>query len=326
MKDKLEDNDGLKILSDLEESSNIEFDDSDKTVVKKKSLGKPSKLHTTAAGESPWKLVSLDTLPSKGMMYPPGFEMLIKSAKTKEIRHWSTIDEHDPLDVFEKITFIVSSCSKINVKNANVKLNINDILEIDKYHLLFKIHKITFPNNENKLIAKVKDTNPSCNTTTSVHVTDSNLQGFVYPRELMEWYSKEEQCFIVESEKLNETIRIYMPTLGSTKIFNEYIELCRSRGLSQDDAFDRIAPYLIGNWRTTSPEDLINIRNKSNSWNENKFLFLHGFTNQLIKNSRNRVLSICESCKSKIDSSIFLGGSFTVKDIFIVSSRLRDLI
>jgi len=142
----------------------------------------------------------------------------------------------------------------------------------------------------------------------------------------MEWYSEEERCFVIPSEKLNETIYLFMPTIGSTKVVNEYKQLCLEKGIQEDEAFDKIAPYLISNWRTTSAEDLLNLRNESIRWNENKFLFLHKATEELIKNSKNKVLGICEKCKSKIDSSIFLGGSFTVKDIFIVSSRLRDLI
>ena len=323
MDNNTEDKEALDILSKLEESGDVKFDKEEKKVT---SLGKASRQFMSDAGESPWKLVALNTLPSKGMMHDVEFEQLIKSAKTKEIRHWSTIDEYDPVDIFDKIAYVTESCSKLNIKGSNARLNSNDILEIDKYHILFKIHKITFPNAENKLMAKVKCTSNSCDKISSIHTTDTNLQGFSYPMELMEWYSEEERCFVIPSEKLNETIRLYMPTIGVTKVVNEYKELCLIRGLSEDEAFDKIVPYLIDSWRTTSAEKLLELRSESNRWSENKFLFLHGATEALIKNSKNKVLGICEKCKSKIASSIFLGGSFTVKDIFIVSSRLRDLI
>jgi len=323
MKDS-EDKAALDVLSGLENTGDVKFDN--EKPKKKTSLGKASTSLTSGAGDSPWKLISLDNLPSRGIFYPIDFEFLIKSAKTKEIRHWSTIDQYDPIDIFEKIAFITESCSRMNIRGKKVSFNSNDILEVDKYQALFKIHKITFPNNENKLIAKVKCTTNTCDKISSIHTTDSNLKGFTLPRELMEWYSEEERCFVIPSEKLNETIYLFMPTIGSTKVVNEYKQLCLEKGIQEDEAFDKIAPYLISNWRTTSAEDLLNLRNESIRWNENKFLFLHKATEELIKNSKNKVLGICEKCKSKIDSSIFLGGSFTVKDIFIVSSRLRDLI
>jgi len=86
-------------LSNLESEGGITYDKPE-TIEKVTSLGKAStSTTTTMAGESGWKLVKLDNLPSKGLAYHDNFELLIRSAKTKEIRHWSTIDEYDPIDV-----------------------------------------------------------------------------------------------------------------------------------------------------------------------------------------------------------------------------------
>ena len=310
---------------ELEEAANQHIAESAEKIT---SLGKPSTYQpiTSSANESGWKTIALNTIPSKGLMYPENLEFLIRSAKTKEIRHWSTIDEYDPIDVNEKIAFVTESCSRIHLKGDPRPMNSNDILEVDKYQILFKIHRITFPNNENKLMAKVKCPNKSCGVVNSIHTTDMNLQGFEFPEELMEWYSQEERCFVINSEKLMETFRIYLPTVGSTKVFNDYKALCKRRGLEEDKAFDKMAPYLIASWREFSAMDLLNLRSESSRWPENKFLFLYRACEMLEKNSKNKVLGICEKCKTKIASSIFLGGSFTAKDIFIVSTRLRDLV
>lgn len=310
---------------ELENNANREVEESAEKIT---SLGKPSTYQpvTSAANESGWKTVALNTLPSNGLLYPDNLEFLIRSAKTKEIRHWSTMDEYDPIDVNEKIAFVTESCSKMHVKGEPRPMNSNDILEIDKYQVLFKIHRITFPNNENKLIAKVKCPSKSCGAINSIHTTDMNLQGFEFPEELMEWYSQDEKCFVINSEKLMETFRIYLPTIGSTKVFNDYKALCKRRGLQEDKAFDKMAPYLISNWREFSAMDLLNLRSESARWPENKFIFLYRACEMFEKNSKNKVLGICEKCKTKIASSIFLGGSFTAKDIFIVSTRLRDLV
>ena len=313
-------------LSNLESEGGITYDKPE-AIEKVTSLGKAStSTTTTMAGESGWKLVKLDNLPSKGLVYHDNFELLIRSAKTKEIRHWSTIDEYDPIDVSEKISFITDSCSKMHVKGEPSVMSSNDILEIDKYQILFKIHKITFPNNENRLIAKIKCNNKKCGKVNDIHTTDSNLGGFEYPDELMEWYSREERCFVINSEKIGETFKIYMPTVGSTKVFNEYKKLCKRRGITEDKSFDNIAPYLISDWRTFTANNLLDLRNQSNNWHENKFLFLHKATQMLKSNSKNKVYGICEKCKTQIASSIFLGGSFTAKDIFIISTGLRDLV
>ena len=316
-------------LGELEASSQLEYDKSEKEKPKKvTSLGKASISSTvdTMANESGWKLVALNNLPSQGLFYDRNIEILIKSAKTKEIRHWSTIDEHDPIDVSDKIAFVTDSCSKLNIKGEIKNLNSNDILEIDKYQTLFKIHRLTFPNNENVLKANIKCSNTKCGHVNSIPVSDTNLQGFQIPEEMIEFYSEEERCFIINSEKLGETIKLYMPTIGSTKLINEYKKLCKRRGYNEDKSIDNILPYLIPSWKNTEVSELFSIRNQSNNWSQNKFIFLHKATELLSLNSKNKVLGICEKCSNKMASSIFLGGSFTAKDIFIVSTRLRDLV
>ena len=65
MDNNTEDKEALDILSKLEESGDVKFDKEEKKVT---SLGKASRQFMSDAGESPWKLVALNTLPSKGMM------------------------------------------------------------------------------------------------------------------------------------------------------------------------------------------------------------------------------------------------------------------
>jgi hypothetical protein len=333
MNSKEEDEYQRKILDDLDKQGGvnnipIEAETQEVEVEKEKptSLGKTRAAQSmgSMASEPGWKLVKLDNIPSKGMMYPENLEALIRSVKVGEIRHWSIIDEHDPLDVFEKISFVLEACSRFNLRGEIGSFNINDILEIDKYQFLFKIHRISFPNNENKLIARLK--HEKCKTVSSIHVTDLNLGGFQYPPELMEWYSPEERCFVVKSEKLNDEWRLYMPTIGASKLINEYKKECRRRGIAEDKAFDKMAPYLIGEWRGKTVDYVFHLRSESNRWHQNKFLFIHKATEKLREISKNKVHGVCDKCKDQMASSIFLGGSFTVKDIFIISTGLRDLI
>ena len=115
----------------------------------------------SAASESSWKLLDLRSLPSQGLFYPEGTELLLRSAKTREIRHWSTINENDPLEVREKINFVLNACTKLKVAGGR-PLNFNDFLEIDRYHILFRVYELTFPNQENKLWANIKCNNERC--------------------------------------------------------------------------------------------------------------------------------------------------------------------
>jgi hypothetical protein len=279
----------------------------------------------SGAAESSWKILDLRGLPSKGMFYPENSELLLRPAKTKEIRHWSTIDENDPIDVKEKINFVLNACTKFKVKGGR-PLNFNDFLEIDRYHILFRIYELTFPNQENKLWANIKCDNDRCGHINRIQVGSQNLKGFECPEELMKWYSSEERCFKVISDKLQETIRIYLPSFGvETKIKQRKTAELNS-GTEIDDAFYEFAPYLAGEWRTCDGGYLSNLKIGSQNWQQNKFVFIHKFTKALKDASLNKAGCKCEKCGNLTESHIFLGGSFTVKDIFIISAGLDELI
>jgi hypothetical protein len=277
----------------------------------------------SAASESSWKLLDLRSLPSLGLFYPEGTELLLRSAKTKEIRHWSTIDENDPLDVREKINFVLNSCTKIKVPGGR-PLNFNDFLEVDRYHILFRVYELTFPNQENKLWANIQCEKDSVVTRTQV--LSANLKGFQYPDELMKWYSDEDRCFKIVSERLNETFYIYLPTIGVENKFRLKRQEDINKGVEIDDAFYETGPYLIRDWRQLSSSVLTELKFNSTGWPENKFVFIHKFTKQLKDASLNKVISVCDKCKDTTESHIFLEGSFTVKDIFIISAGLDELI
>jgi hypothetical protein len=295
------------------------------------SLGKISTYgsleEVSAAAESPWKLLNFNTLPSLGLFYPEKSELLIRSAKTKEIRHWSTLDEHDPLDVLEKINFILNSCTKFKIKGNPTALNFNDYLEIDRYHILFRIYELTFPNQENKLFAYIKCSSTTCGHKNQTQVTTQNLKGFEYPDEIMKWYSKEERCFVITSEKLNETLYFYMPSSGTTSRLRQKKKADDNRGnIKPDKSFYSQAKYLIDNWRNADLKYLTNLKMSTLDWSERKFLIIYKFVELLENASINKAICICEKCRTQTDSAIFLGGSFTVKDIFIISAGLDELI
>jgi hypothetical protein len=337
MSEHIDDEDGLSYLESLDSESGINKPvdlkpAQDEMVEKKepiKSLGKARTYESSelsGAEESPWKILNLDLLPSRGMFYPVGAELLIRSAKTKEIRHWSTMDEHDPIDVEEKINFVLNACTRFKIKGNPQPFNFNDFLLVDRYHILFRIYELTFPNQENKLMANIRCENPKCKHVNKIQVTSRNLNGFEIPENYMRWYSEEERCFVVPSEKLQETLKFYIPTAGINAMLKKRRKFEEGRGAESDPSFYSMAPYILSNWRTTRPENIGELKIESNSWSNDKFNAIYRFTEDFKKSSLNRASGVCEKCKEPMESHIFLGGSFTVKDIFIISAGFDELI
>lgn len=328
MSDNIDESSALNHLDQIDEkhgiNQQIEIDKKEPS----KSLGKASTYSNSMsdAEESPWKILNLELLPSTGAFYDINSELVLKSAKNKEIKHWSTMDEHDPLDVREKINFIINKCAKFKVKGTNRYFNANDLCNTDLYHLLFRIHELTFPNAENKLMAKIKCKNKSCGHINRTHVTSKNLLGFNVPANLLQWYSPEERCFVIDSEKVGEVLRFYLPTNGVLSEFRRYKNKEIQSGRSIDESFYNIAPYMIKDWRDLTDQNILQIKSSYDGWGDIKFTAVYKFIEELKKTSLNRVLGSCEKCKSRLEDHIFLGGSFTTKDIFIISGGFNEFI
>ena len=88
MSDNIDDSSALNHLDSLDEKHGI----NNQVEVDKKepseSLGKSRTYSNTlsAAEESPWKILNLDLLPSMGAFYDINSELVLKSAKNKEIK------------------------------------------------------------------------------------------------------------------------------------------------------------------------------------------------------------------------------------------------
>lgn len=331
MNENLETDDALKHLDEIDKQHGINkpTEEAETKVEPVTSLGKAKSYDNpqlSEAEESPWKLLNLSLLPSNGMFYHNDIELLIKSAKTKEIRHWSTMDDHDPIDIREKINFILNKCTKFKIRGNPTPMNFNDYLDIDKYHILFRTYELTFPNQENKLMANIRCSNDSCKHVNRIQVTSQNLLGFKIPDELVKWYSESDRCFKIVSEKLGETLMIYIPTSGVLDKFRQKKRSDANIGIEIDDAFYNFGPYLVNDWRNLSMDYISNLKLDSNSWSTEKFTVIYKITEMLKDASINRATGVCEKCKTRLESSIFLGDSFTIKDIFIISAGLNELI
>ena len=280
------------------------------------------------AAELYWKNLPVDNLPSAGLFYPKGIIITFRSAEMTEIRHWSTIDENDMLDMDTKMNFILEKCVK--VKSADgAWMSWEDLLEIDRFYILFCIHEISFPNGENKLMVKFKCP-PTCkgdgNYRESVQLRSNMLNLLVIPDDLMQYYNEEERCFVKVSTKLNETLRFYLPTIGVSKKIKNIINDAQENGGFVDKAFIKIAPYLIDEWRSLNEKSLESLRMDTFKWGKNKTLFINGLTDKLEKSVNLTVKKECPTCHIDLEAPIFFRGGFTIKSLFAVSTGFDELI
>lgn len=295
-------------------------------------LARSAQFESTVSGANDnfWKNLPLENLPSRGLFYPEGAELTFRSASASEIRQWSTIDESDILDIDDKLNFIIEKCTRFKVRGGESWLTWRDILEIDRLFIVFLIHEITFPEGQNELFVKLECAAQTCaeedRYTDDVKVRSQMLQLFEMPEELMEWYSPEYRCFKVESSKLNETFYLYAPTLGVLERLRKRISELRATGISIDKAFIKMAPYMIQDWSKFNAKQYSQLSSESLGWHQNKFTFITKFSEMMQSARDNSIVTLCPKCGAKLSSTIFSRDSFTIKDLFLISGRLNQLV
>jgi hypothetical protein len=276
-----------------------------------------------------WKNIPLETLPSRGFFYPDGAEITIKAATVSEIRQWSTIDDQDMLDIDDKLNYIIEKCCRFKIKGGQTWLTWRDISELDRLALIFMIQEMTFPADQNSLYVKfecIEGCESDARWSDNVKIKSPMLKFIDIPEDVMKYYSPEYKCFEVQSAKLNETFYLYMPTIGAVERLRARIAEVRKSGKSPDRAFISIAPYLIQDWQSLNQQAYTTLSRESFGWHINKFTFIKKFTEMIERARLSMVNTQCPKCGNKVSTPLFQQSGFTVKDLFLISGGLDELI
>jgi len=281
-----------------------------------------SEIH--GSNDNGWKNVPLFTLPSKGMFYPDGTEITIRSATVVEIRQWSTIDDGDMLDMDDKLNFIIEKC--LRIKSPDGISSWKDVKELDRFYLVFRIHELTFPNGENKLNVTFSCT-PQCGYDAKVQLSSAYLDNMVQMRDsVLRYYNPDTKCFSKYSDKLQEDVVLHVPSIGTMMYIKKEYRESRENGKNIDTSFIRLAPFFVSDWRKLKPESFEQLRHRTYQWNQNKFLFISAFIDEFKKGINTTIQHKCERCDAVLERPLFFRGGFTIKDLFTVSSSFDDLI
>jgi len=288
----------------------------------KKTITKPE---ISTPNQLGLKNIPLSVLPSEGKYYLPGFELSIRSATVAEIRHWSTIDENDLLSVDDQLNYILERCTTITIDGQLASWK--EILEIDRFYIVFRIQELTFPNGENYIPHKFEC---ACDVESPYSekkpISSSMLSSFDFPEELAAFYSEDLRAYRVESEKLNTNFNLFLPTLGTMQKLREIVLDINRAGKKIDKAFLKIVPYFVGDWDSLNSQTFSVLNEESLTWHINKFTFITKFADAIQKSKRQVLKDDCPKCGAKIDSRIFLDSSFTVKDLFLISAGFSELV
>jgi|TARA_B110000967_G_scaffold210023_1_gene269637 hypothetical protein len=219
--------------------------------------------------------IPIKSLPSAGMFYPEGTELHIRSAKVVEIRHFSTMDENNILDVDEKLNSILESCTRVTSNKK--RMSYKDLLEEDRFFLILSIRDLTFPEPESNLSVDHLDKKGD---THKIEVSKDNFTYFKVPESIDKYYDRAERTFLIETKSFG-TIQLAPPTIGIMQKMTAYIKDRQEKSLKVDQSVLQIMPYMITEWRGFTDKEIFKFEIEMNSWSNKKYSLIYKLAEQM---------------------------------------------
>ena len=264
-----------------------------------------------------WMVLDQSELPSKGKFYPNGCVIKIRSARAAEIRHFSTMDEENYIDMEEKLNHIVEMCTQITLNDK--RLSYKDLLEEDRIVVLLSIRDLTFPEPENKLILKGKT--ESSKKTVDIELSSRYLVATEVPTEIEGYYSSKERMYVIKTRSAGE-VRMRPPSIGVMQEITKYLKDRQEKEIEFDKAFIQVLPYITPDWRQLNLPKIFNLEVDYKAWDQKKFMVIYRLAEKM-KIGVETTLEMefdGEIAKAPLD---FPGG---IKSLFIISDLAGELL
>ena len=273
-----------------------------------------------------WKNLPLSILPSRGFFYPEGTKIAIRSAEVREIRHFSTIDEDDLIDLDEKLNFILSKCSTMHFPNEGV-VSYKDLKQEDRFFLVMAIRDLTFVQGENRIIitpeSKCKDKNV-CAINGGIELRTGVLSSYDIDPRVMKYYSPSARNFVFPVRKIGKEIAMSVPSIGVINAISEFVLTCDRMKIDVEESFLKIAPFLFDEWRNLGFDEIMKKMRESDDWSKEEFSLYYEICETIKIGTELDINLECPTCGAEVTAPITFPRGF--KSLFVISDIFGELL
>lgn len=263
-----------------------------------------------------WMDINLELLPSEGKFYPANSKLQIRSAQVAEIRHFSTLDENNLMDIEDKLNSIVKACTKF--RSGSKMLSYKDILEEDRIFLLLSIRDLTFPEAENRLMLKGRD---SEGVEFDVELSTKYFDTEQVPAEIEQYYDSERRAYVIQTRSAGEVV-MAPPTIGVMEEVTKFMQARQRERKNWDQSFLQILPYIRQDWRGFNSKKIFEMEVEFHGWSEKKYMVIYRLAEK-IKIGVKPELKVDRQGEEVLVPLDFPGG---IKGLFIISDLSGELL
>ena len=263
----------------------------------------------------------MEDIPSKGRFYPEDAILQIKAAAVKEVEHFSTMNESDPLDIDKHLNDILKSCATLT-SNSDRKLNIMDIIEGDRFFIILAIKDKTFIETENVITLDIVCPNGHTNhRVLKNNILNSNP---LSSEDIEKYYSKEDRCYNVATKSFG-IIKMRPPRLGLVEYIYNKGRTSEMAGKYWDKSYYSILPYMFphssGKVRDLDIDDLYAEYKK---WSNKKFAVVYRMAEKIKIGIDPYIEIVCDECGEVARTPFQIPGG--PKSLFIISDIDEELL
>ena len=273
-----------------------------------------------------WKNLPMAVLPSKGLFYPEGTKIAIRAAEVKEIRHFSSIDEEDLIDLNERLNFILSKCSTMNFPNEGV-VSYKDLKQEDRFFLIMAIRDLTFVQGENRIIVTPETScgkKEACPISNGIELRTGILSDYEIDPKVMKYYSPVSRNFVFPVRKIGKEIRMTVPSIGVMDAISSFVVESERKGTQVDESFVKIAPFIFEEWRRLDSKQIAQRMAEADEWSKEEFSLYFELSETIKIGTQLDINVTCPTCGAEVTAPITFPGGF--KSLFVISDIFGELL
>ena len=290
------------------------------------SLGKAQSYVDSPSFDIGWKNLPVELLPSGGLFYPEGTKIAIRAADVKEIRHFSTIDEDDRLDIEEKLGYVIDRCLRMDFLGEGV-VSFKDLVQEDRFFAVMAIRDLTFISGENSiiLIPKTKcDNKAECPFSNGLELRTGALRSYTLDPKILSYYNPTTRSFTFDVKKIGKTIEMTVPTIGINGAISDFIIYCSGKNITIDEGFLKIAPFILKEWRGLNSEKILMRMREADYWTKEDYSLYFGLSEKIKIGTEIDVKQVCPVCGKEVTADIAFPSG--LRSLFVISDIFGELL
>jgi hypothetical protein len=261
------------------------------------------------------------------MFYPDGTKMAIRAAEVKEIRHFSTIDEDDRLDLEEKLSYVLDRCLRIDFPGEGV-VSYKDLKQEDRFFLIMAIRDLTFVKGENSILLKPKKTcreTIECPFANGIELRTGALSSYSLDDKILQYYNSETRSFVFTIKKTGKSIQMFIPSIGVSQNITSYIAEAARKSINIDDGFLQISPFLFDDWRELTFDTFFTKMRECDYWTKEEYSIYFELSERIKVGTKMEVKQKCPVCgDEEVTADITFPSG--IRSLFLISDIFGELL